>query len=502
MKAATAMGLQKRGMFIIVPALWLLTAAISVVVLSRSGVGAIAIALSIAINLVPTLCLYKQRIDQAARAATGLAAGVQPAVLVFVMQGLSSQIDMHLYFFVALAMLIPLLDKWPIVISCSVIILHHAGLAILAPEWVFFGEVSVLKVAIHGVATLCIGAALCWISGWLCETIASLERQRSTSDEQAKQLRKTKDSLESALREVAKEQEKNARVRKEIIEVRRAEYETVASQFESSISDVTHAVAATATMLERSARSLKTLAASAGQEANDVVNSARSASRSAGIVAKGVSEISVSIASIAARVNEQSGLTAEAQSRTGNGGSAIGTLAERSKTIGETTHTIVRIAERTDLLSLNAAIEAASAGPSGRGFTIVAQEVKVLANQAAHAASQIDDFLTGMRKGTVEAEKSFSAINNVIADLNNAARAISIDVDNQRLSASTIDEYACNAAEEADAMVERTQMLSEKASAARDLSGELEHAAAALAENVRSLERSTEDFMRNLKQAA
>lgn len=77
---------------------------------------------------------------------------------------------------------------------------------------------------------------------------------------------------------------------------------------------------------------------------------------------------------------------------------AIEVLAEKSRSIGQIVETINSIAKKTNLLSLNASIEAASAGEAGRGFAVVAEQIRKLADQSAASAGQIqviiDDIVT------------------------------------------------------------------------------------------------------------
>ena len=159
-------------------------------------------------------------------------------------------------------------------------------------------------------------------------------------------------------------------------------------------------------------------------------------------------EIAVN-ASEAARVATDAVMTAEQTAAT------FARLGETGSRIGNVVRVIYTIAEQTNLLALNATIEAARAGEAGKGFAVVADEVKKLANQTAEATEEISATAATIEEHTKSAALAMGSITKTIQSIHDIQTTIASAVEQQTATTSEIAHSVGEAATGAGEIAER-----------------------------------------------
>jgi methyl-accepting chemotaxis protein len=169
-------------------------------------------------------------------------------------------------------------------------------------------------------------------------------------------------------------------------------------------------------------------------------------SRSVETVSAGSEEMGASIREISQNATEAARVASDAVAITASTSATMNKLGESSAEIGNVIKVITSIAEQTNLLALNATIEAARAGEAGKGFAVVASEVKDLAQETARATEDISRRVEAIQADTNGAVTAIEEISRVIARISDFQTTIASAVEEQTATTSEMNRSVSEAA--------------------------------------------------------
>ncbi|UVI40294.1 methyl-accepting chemotaxis protein [Qipengyuania spongiae] len=282
-------------------------------------------------------------------------------------------------------------------------------------------------------------------------------------------------------------------------DLRKEELSRLATQFETNIGNVVAGVAAASSQLQGTASSMASAAEQSVSQTGTVSNSMDQASKGMTAAAAASDEFAMSIGEISRQATNSAELARKATKTAADADGTISALSDSAEQVGQIVELIQSIAQRTNLLALNASIEAARGGEAGRGFAVVASEVKELAAQTSKATDEVAQQIRAMQDSTGASVTALRSIGEQIKQLETTAISIASAVDQQSVAGQDLARSIDLAARGSDEVADSIAQVRETAMSTGSAASQVLNSATELEGQASTLRNRVDEFLRHVR---
>ncbi|WCL54398.1 methyl-accepting chemotaxis protein [Gimibacter soli] len=324
-----------------------------------------------------------------------------------------------------------------------------------------------------------------------------LEEEQKQAREQAEFERQQR--LEEELQRERDEQQRRRQAEEEAAAERRRFLAGLAEDFDKSVNLTVEELQTTVASVMQLVDEVGNRAEENNMTSDSLHKVVESVTASMNSVMAASEQMAASIQEISRQVVSAAQLSSSAVEVAGQSSDGIASLNELAGKVGAVVTIINDIAEQTNLLALNATIEAARAGEAGKGFAVVASEVKSLANQTSKATDEIATQIATMQEATGDVVKMIENVASVIRQIDEVSTAISSAVEEQGAATQEISRSVSIAAGEMAEAATGSTRMTEIAAANGTAAREMTVAMSVLHENVDKMQTSVGSFVGQIR---
>ena len=293
--------------------------------------------------------------------------------------------------------------------------------------------------------------------------------------------------------------EKMAAEKQELQAERGQALQRLAMQFEATVGEVVNGVASASSQLNTTASAMASAAEQAQHQSETVVYSMERASGGVTAAAAASDEFAMSIGEISRQASHSAELARKASDDAEQADGTISALSSSADQVGQIVELIQSIAKRTNLLALNASIEAARGGEAGRGFAVVASEVKELAAQTSRATEEVAEQIRSMQDSTGASVNALRSIGDQVKQLETTAISIASAVDQQSVAGQDLARSIDLAARSTDEVSGSISQVREASQATGTAASQVLGSAASLESQASVLREQVDVFLQHVR---